>query len=329
MPREMLHGAREWIEKLIEGQSHRFHRGIPFTGLPKDWDPTDTGPLGRSELCMYFTLCRTLVTTGWALLHEMRMDRAHLTREERIELLIADLKKIKDDWMASSYEDDVAPKVVIEYERRRVPRGQGLVVDGFDEPGAKHELDCDCPICDAMNDGLFGVGFVNFDGYNLEMDDEFAFSMYETREEWESERQSYEDEYESDDLEGSSDWLHDDSDYHTEEDLDNDLEPVWTGIRSRDEMPGGKLPGDTKGYLLMGFMLSELSSNLQAQNAPSHEINELNQEFKAMRNAPGVERLQLAASFKNKLEELTNKYPNLTPKVADFQSMIDESIRNT
>ena len=330
IPRELLHGSVSWIDKLIEGQRHRFHSGISFTGLPKDWDPSNIGPMGRAEMCMYFTLCRTLVTTGWAVLNEVREDRASLTRDEKTELLVADLESIRNGWMDSNYEDDVAPKVVIEYERRRVPRGQGLVIDGFDEPGAMHQKDCDCPICDVMNEGLFGVGFISYDGYHLEMDNEFAFSIWETREEWEREKQSFDDEYDSHDFNASDDWLGDDSyDDEVDVEINDDLKPVWTGIQSRDEMPGGQLPGDSSGQLLMAFMLSELTGNLQGNNAPQHEIDTLNQEFKAMRKGTGRERRQLAVSFKCKLEELTNKYPALTPKIADFQSMIDESERNS
>ena len=333
IPRELLHGSVSWIEKLIEGQRHRFHSGIPFTGLPKDWDPSETGPIGRAEMCMYFTLCRTLVTTGWAVLNEVREEQTSLARDEKITLLIADLESIKNGWMDSNYEDDVAPKIVIEYERRRVPRGQGLVIDGFDEPGATHNTDCDCPICDVMNEGLFGVGFISYDGYHLEMDNEFAFSIYETHEEWESERQAYENEYGSDDYIASEDWqgndLDGEMDDEVDDDLDDDLKPVWSGIQSRDEMPGGQLPGDSSGQLLMAFMLSELTGNLQGKNAPQLEIDALNKEFKAMRKSSGKERMQLAAAFKSKLEELTNQYPALTPKIADFQSMIDESVRNS
>ena len=333
-PRDLLHGSISWLDKVIEGQRHRFDRGVPFTALPKDWDPTDTGPVGRSELYMYFSLCRTLVTTGWAVLNEKRDERASLTLEERISLLIDDLQDIKNGWMDSSYDDDVAPKIVIEYERRRVPRGPGVIIDGFDEPGAKHETDCDCPICEMMNDGLFGVGFVNYDGYSLEMDNEFAFSMYETREEWESDSLGFVD-YDFDDMDESDDWAGEDADddladqVDVDDDLDEDLKPVWSGIQSRDELPGGNLPGDTSGHLLMAFMLSELTGNMQGNDAPQHEIDSLNQGFKAMRKSVGSERRELAASFKNKLEELTTKYPSLTPKIADFQSMIDESVRNT
>ena len=319
-PRELLHGSINWIDKIVDGQQHRFSRGIPFTGLPKDWDPDDNGPIGRSEMIMYFSMCRTLTTMGWALLNEKREEWGVLTRDEKIALLFADLENIKNDWMVSSYENDVAPKTIIEYERRRVPRGQGVMVDGFEEQGAKHEPHCDCPICEMMNDGLFGVGFVYYDSYELEMDNEFAFSMCETLEEWEQQGMAFDLDYEVDHDDESGDWIDNNS--------DDDLKPIWSGIQSRDEMPSGMLPGDTRGHLLMAFMLSELSGNLQAQNASAQEIDGLNLDFKAMRESIGTERKQLATALKNKLEEMTHKYPSLTPKIADFQSMIDESNRN-
>lgn len=332
IPRELLHGSIDWLDKVIEGQRRRFDRGVPFTGLPKDWDPTDTGPLGRSEMCMYFSLCRTLITTGWAVLNEKREDRASLQRDERIALLVSDLRDIQNEWMESNFEDDVAPSVVIEYERRRVPRGQGVVVDGFDKPGADHDSNCDCPICEMMNEGSFGVSFVSYDGYYLEVENEFAFSRYETREEWESEQMIYEDyngrQNSDDEDEWFSDDESDDAEHQLDEDFDEDLKPVWTGIQSRDEMPGGKLPGDSSGHLLMAFMLSELTGNLQDENASQSEIDSLNEEFRAMRKVTGDEKRPVAGAFKNKLEALTKKYPALTPKIADLQSMIDESVRH-
>ena len=62
-------------------------------------------------------------------------------------------------------------------------RGAGVEIVGMDEQQSEqHAIDCDCPICNMMADGMFGVGFNSIDGHHLELDDEFAFSMHETRE---------------------------------------------------------------------------------------------------------------------------------------------------
>lgn len=46
----------------------------------------------------------------------------------------------------------------------------------------QYVADCDCPICEMMADGMFGIRFTSIDGHHLELDDEFAFSMHENRE---------------------------------------------------------------------------------------------------------------------------------------------------
>ena len=52
-------------------------------------------------------------------------------------------------------------------------------------------LDCDCPICQAEAEGEFGPSFLWFDGHHLELEDEFAFSLCETREEWDREQEEH------------------------------------------------------------------------------------------------------------------------------------------
>ena len=42
-----------------------------------------------------------------------------------------------------------------------------------------------------MSDGAFGGGFTAIDGHLLELDDEFAFSTKETREEWEEQQREF------------------------------------------------------------------------------------------------------------------------------------------
>jgi hypothetical protein len=76
---------------------------------------------------------------------------------------------------------------MIEWERKRIP----LVLTPKESI-----IDEDCPICQAVAADLETPMFWHLDGCN--MDDQFEFSFYKTREEWEAEKQrmeAFEQEY--------------------------------------------------------------------------------------------------------------------------------------
>jgi hypothetical protein len=78
------------------------------------------------------------------------------------------------------------PAIVIDNERKRLPqamRPHDMIVDD------------DCPMCQMFGDETsplgMGVGFWHLDGSN--MDDDFAFSFFKTRQEWETENRRREE----------------------------------------------------------------------------------------------------------------------------------------
>jgi hypothetical protein len=102
-----------------------------------------------------------------------------------LEETIRRLSHIKTAWLEEpNHElDRRIPAFIIDNERRRLPEavlGREMVIDE------------DCPVCRMMgNDAELGleVGFWGLDGAH--MDDDFAFSCFRTREEWEADRRSW------------------------------------------------------------------------------------------------------------------------------------------
>lgn len=171
-PRHFLHEGRAWLELELDYRQRQWS----LTGrAPRAIDP-DTfayrhGPLGRHEVVMYFDLCREVIRAAWS--------RISQEPQVSVESLTALLQRDAQRWLneGSIDGDPTPPATIIETERRHLP----LLGDGS-------HLDCECPICQMAADGQFGPAFVGFDGHHLELDDEFAFSLCESREEWEMER---------------------------------------------------------------------------------------------------------------------------------------------
>ena len=143
--------------------------------------------MGREEVVMYFDMCRELIGAGWEWCVAQGIELQDVAGRLRSEHeLVAILTGVKDEWLMSPLEGGSPPRFIIECSRRRVPRGAGVAIAGMTEREAdRHKIDCDCPICDMMADGMFGTAFVGIDGHHLELDDEFAFSLHESREAWE------------------------------------------------------------------------------------------------------------------------------------------------
>ena len=64
-PRQLLHGAVDWIDRIIEGQQYRFGYIEQMIAIPDSVVGFDTAPMGREEMVLYFDLCRELIEAGW------------------------------------------------------------------------------------------------------------------------------------------------------------------------------------------------------------------------------------------------------------------------
>ena len=103
-----------------------------------------------------------------------------------LESQIALLEELKTDWLEhpSPEFDGGIPVLYIENERKRLPlamSGQEMIIDE------------NCPTCQMMTEEMSAgseVGFEHLDGSH--MDQDFAFSNFLAREEWEADRRKWE-----------------------------------------------------------------------------------------------------------------------------------------
>lgn len=177
-------------------------------------------------------------------------------------------------------------------------------------------MDEDCPLCEMMANGMCGACFVGIDGHHLELDDEFAFSMHETREAWEQEQREFEDmsaamDHRQAEREGAGE---------TEPD---EFASAWSG-----QVSDEPIPGDMGGHLRLAFLLTEIVSALESLNAPRADIRRLNANFTDFRTCGAAKRAESGRRLGDHLHALAERYSELVPRVADFRSRIDECIRS-
>lgn len=315
-PRDMLHGGVEWIDRLIAGQRLRCECGERLIAAPTNVSGFEDAPMGREEICAYFDLCRAVIEAGWSWCADRKSEVAVQQHAGLRDLMMG----VKNDWLNESREGLRRPSFVLECSRRRVPCPSDAEVEiiGMETPPpTSHPQTCDCPICDMMADGLYGIGFESYDGHLLELDDEFAFSLCETEEEWKVQQQEF-GRYacESDELDSREDSA-------TKAPADP-LSSVWSG-----PVPDMPIPGDPKGHLKLAFLLAEILSTLESQRAPGERISELNRLFRQFREADPVALPGAGHRFNRGLQEIAESYPELVPRAADLQSRIDESLRQS
>ncbi len=346
-PREQLHGAQDWLERLVNTQQARADEGNVLTALPNEFTNYATTPMGLPELVTYFDLCRELISAGWIWCRNVgvRLDKNMTNVPAEVHRRFVEfLRDIQTQWLQEPDEDGLSPNYIIECSRRRVPCGSEIDITGIETPvGEGHTGDCDCPICKMMAEHAFGPSFIIFDGHHLELDDEFAFSTHELREDWEMEQGLYgdmddeeeesfdeddiDDDLEADDLDAEdADEGRSDSRTLQSSDgqnaVDDEFAPVWSN-----PMSDGPLPGDPQGYLKFAFLLAEIISMLQSASIGREEIEQLNEHFTDFRRSSEDEIVRSGRRLSEVLEACAAKYPQLISRVADFQSKIDEHIR--
>jgi hypothetical protein len=312
MPRQMLHGAHQWIEHLVWSQRIRFDDGGEVVAAPTSVSGYDDAPMGSEEMVIYFDLCRELIAAGWQWCVENEVgDRSQRERE-----LVMFLDEVKQQWLGSPFEDGSPPRFIIECSRRRVPRGVGVPIVGMTERETEeHMIDCDCPICEMMADGMFGPSFAHLDGHYLDLDDEFAFSMHETREAWEEQQREFAEMSARIDREMAERKANSETE-------PNEFASAWSG-----QMSDGPLPGDPQGHMKLAFLLAEVVGTLQSAGAPNEDIQQLNARFTDFRHSDSAELPTAGKQLADHLEELAQRHPDLVSRVADLQSRIDEQIR--
>lgn len=304
-PRYFLHRGREWVDRELHNRELQWsHEGHCPRPLDRDTYAYRYGPLGRHEVVMYFDLCRELLGVAW--------ERIVAAPEIGAEALTQTLHEYARWWLAegSIDGDPMPPAEIIEQERRRQP----LISTG----GCP---DDDCPLCRMQAEGAFGAGpsFAGFDGYQLELDEEFAFSLYATRAEWEQEQEDYrrfsaEMEAERREREAAG---------------EDPLASVWRTSYVNEESLREAGPSSPFAVMALGIRVGELIDDLKAASGGPDLIAALNDAFDAYYTADDDPALlgMATAQLAEVLEQIAAAHPPLTPKAADLQSQLAERQR--
>jgi hypothetical protein len=304
-PRDCLHGAIDWIDLITEGQAWNVTNGV-ITPLESHLTCYRNSPMGRTEVVMYFDLCRELINFGWDWISSDEEQDAESGASTLAELL----GQFQQMWMNRQLECSDSPNALILSERQRIPH---IVA------ASSHVIDCDCPICTMMADGSFGPAFSGIDGHHLELDEDFAFSLNDTMEDWERERAEFQDFSERMDSKFTEhERLTDESDLVDPD--DGELESNWSFPTS------GEIPGDARGHLALSFQLAEIVGELQMGDSQGH-IDSLNAAFHDYRTASENEVADAVDKLKSCLEAIACRFDHLTGRAADLQSQLDERLR--
>ncbi len=301
-PRHFLHAGREWVDQEIEHRQRQWSlfRAPPLP-LEHETHAYRHGPMGTAEVVVYFDFCRQVIAAGWRHLCDSKADGSATLADVLYDAGVAWLQAGRID------DDPTPPAAIIESCRRHMP----MVAN------KSEHLDCDCPICRMMAEqsDSFGPAFFGFDGHHLELDDEFAFSLCETRDEWESQR--------CDDDFDVEDWDEPDS-LATRPPEDDDLASVWKSSFVAD------IPGGGVSTMALAFRAAELVSDLEMTPDSQAQIDHFNQLFDAVRHAEdggSKQRRERVVALREYLERLAGQHPVMTGKIADFQSQLDAWIR--
>ncbi|HKP46576.1 MAG TPA: hypothetical protein VJT50_08245 [Pyrinomonadaceae bacterium] len=182
-PRDVLLAQQDFIDFDMHTrclQWSELHEGPPC--LAESSFAYRYAGFGTHQWVIYYDLVRYLLRS--------LIEKLEPTKDASAEQLSTMLGKLMNDWLNNPQPelDGRIPAVLMNNERKRLPeamRPRDMIVDD------------DCPMCMTLADETsplgMGVGFWHLDGAH--MDDEFAFSPYKTREEWEADRQRQEQMY--------------------------------------------------------------------------------------------------------------------------------------
>lgn len=303
-PRQAILNGHDHITWELQHRADQWSmQGFAVPPLPKKTTAYRFAAFGTIEIVTYFHLIRFLLNAAWQHVNAGIMDSDELTNL---------LAKQQAEFLNQPPDDDSGAGLLncelIESERRRMP----ITAD------ASH-LDCDCHICQASVDGEFGTGpmFAFYDGHTLELEDEFAFSMVESRDVWE--RQQEEDCQMMQKMEqGRSE----------RKGLSEEHDSVWqSSFVDWDKLTDGHATPISP-QMALGFPLAEMLRRLKELGADQTHMDSLNLAFTAFRSAADQAAAETAAGgFRTCLENAASEFPELVPQSADLQSCMDEVLR--
>jgi hypothetical protein len=198
-PREVLLARRDFIDFDLHTRELQWtFQGEGPPCLAHDSYAYRLAGFGTHEWVVYYDLMRHLLGSALENVRQTSVCRDRWAMEKvnfvghsneliGIDSEIARLEEIKTNWLEQPQRDydGRIPAIIIENERKRLPLTLGARDMIIDE---------DCDLCRMSANEVamgFGPGFWHLDGSH--MDDEFAFSSFRAREEWEAERREWEE----------------------------------------------------------------------------------------------------------------------------------------
>jgi hypothetical protein len=199
-PRDVMLSRQDFIDFDLHTRSLQWSlQGEGPPCLSQDSFAYRFAGFGTHEWVVYYDLVRHLLWSALENVRQTSVCRGLEAKDEvkfvgqseelmAIDSQIAQLAEIKTNWLEQPQPeyDGRIPAVLIDNERKRLPialRPRDMIVDE------------ECPMCQMFGDETtllgMGVGFWHLDGSH--MDDDFAFSFYKTREEWEAENRRREE----------------------------------------------------------------------------------------------------------------------------------------
>jgi hypothetical protein len=190
-PRDVLLARREFVD--LDLQSRELQWSLLLEAPPclaRESHAYRFGGFGMHENVMYYDLVRHLICRAIEFHRSGNSEEIKLgfpAAQDDLESQIVRLEQIKQTWLETPGSDSGgrAPVNIIESERHRLPLAM---------PPSDMIIDDDCPLCVmSAQEAAAGIsiGFEHFDGSH--MDDDFAFSFFKTREEWQEEKRRMEE----------------------------------------------------------------------------------------------------------------------------------------
>ena len=304
-PRDLLLAKREFIDLDLQWRAAQWSFvGECPPGLSTESAAYHFGGFGIHENVLYYELVRHLLEACW--------HRVSHEKNVEVETEIERLERLKEDWLHTPQSDlyDMSPFDVIEQERMRLPVALSA---------EQMVLDDDYALFQMLGEEA-GPTFWHLDGSNMDYD--FPFSFYRTREEWEEEQRSWEA--------FSREWEERRANTSTEEDEIELLPPVWQ--RSYTDWDAMEvLPAEEAIEIILfgiGGHLVELGLDLKDASEDERLAESLQRDFADLRHALRSDTGEPVEACLQRLREdlaaVAVAMPHLADKCVDLHSQLDQ-----
>ena len=315
-PRDLMIDARyDHITKDLQYQAHRWSLvGEAPPGIARESMAYRFGGFGTHEFVLYYDLVREMITAC------INRPASNPVNESLLAAEVEHLQMMCQEWLNCPNHDDLhgrTPASVIDRERRRLPESSSA---------EEAIIDHDCPLCQMMADSRFGPTFWHLDGCN--MDDDFAFSLCRSRDEWAAEQREFDEVGRTLDLDLP------DAPALGEEIRDLDSGPdesssVWKTSYSNTQAVDALPARQALPLMLFAIAahLGELLEDLKSGDASQEQAQSIRAQFTELRIAvsahSSLEAESAIAHFCEALEVLTGNRPDLEPKCDDLASKLE------